>query len=45
MTTSCERYTRDVEDYAVMKCEKCRKDGLCPDCYHDHGCDNFEEHP
>lgn len=43
MMTSCERCGNEVEDIAVMCCKQCGRDGLCPDCYHDHGCDNFEE--
>jgi hypothetical protein len=37
--TVCERCSGEVEEEEVMMCEKCEQDGLCPDCYNDHGCE------
>lgn len=36
----CERCAQEVDSDEVMFCEQCARDGLCPDCYHDHGCDH-----
>lgn len=41
--TICDRCFQEVEADDVMRCEACGRDGLCPDCYHDHRCDHEPE--
>jgi hypothetical protein len=38
--TVCDRCIREVGRDELRRCEVCERDGLCTDCYRDHGCEH-----
>lgn len=40
--TDCSRCLESVDADAVRHCLACGEDGLCDECFNDHGCDSME---